>query len=153
MSGLERLITDLSGSGELMFVFGVGRHTTHLSGTTYPEFRGPQDRRWWHVEVGADARKWVTSVRVDEITGVRFVREPNPFPHFPGQESLVVRFVGPHDDSVLSCYLSPLYDGLTLRQEKLSAWETLASGMGTATSHEWRAARCVRSSWTPDAIR
>ena len=76
-----------------------------------------------------------------------------PVSSFSRPESLVVRFVGPHDDSVLSCYLSPLYDGLTLRQEKLSAWETLASGMGTATSHEWRAARCVRSSWTPDAIR
>ena len=130
MNELERLITDLSASGELVFVFGVGWHTTHLSGRTYPVFRGPQDRRWWHVELGADERKWVTDIRVDEITGVRFVREPNPFPHFPGEESLLVRFVGPRDDSVLSCYISALYDGQTLRQDKLSAWETLRDRYG-----------------------
>ena len=130
VSELERLISDLSSSGELVFVFGVGWHTTHLSGTTYPVFRGPQDRRWWHVEVGPAERKWVMSVRVDEITGVRFVREPNPFPHFPGQESMVVRFVGPQDDNVLSCYLSPLYDGQTLRQDKVSAGEALHERYG-----------------------
>ncbi len=46
---LERLITDLSGTGLLVFVFGVGWWTAHLTGTTAPVFRGPTDRRWWHV--------------------------------------------------------------------------------------------------------
>jgi hypothetical protein len=127
---LERLISDLSDSGELVFVFGVGWHTTHLTGTTQPLFRGPQERRWWHVELGADETKWVMDIRVDEISCVRFVRESNPFPHFPGQESLIVRFVGPHDDSVLSCYLADLYDGQTLRQDKVSAWEKLRERYG-----------------------
>ncbi len=129
-SELERLIIDLSVSGELVFVFGVGWHTTHLTGTTQPVFRGSRERRWWHVEESADETKWVMSIRVDEITGVRFVREPNPFPHFPGQESLVVRFVGPHDGSVLSCYLADLYEGQRLRQDRLSAWETLRERYG-----------------------
>ena len=129
-SELERLISDLSASGELVFVFGVGWHTTHLTGTTRPVFRGPRDRRWWHVELGDDESKWVMSIRVDEVTGVRFVREPNPFPHFPGQESLIVCFIGPRDDSVLGCYLADLYDGRTLREEKLTAWRNLRERYG-----------------------
>ena len=40
--------------------------------------------------------------RVDEIAAVQFVREPNPFPHFPGQESLTVRFIGPA--SMAACF-------------------------------------------------
>jgi hypothetical protein len=35
------------------------------------------------------------SVRVDEITGVRFVRAPYPFAGFAGQEVLTVQFLGP----------------------------------------------------------
>ena len=127
---LERLVGELSASGELVFVFGVGWHTTHLSGTTHPVFRGPHDRRSWHVELGPASGKWVMDVRLDEITAVRFVREPSPFPHFPGQESLVVRLVGPSDDGVLSCYLSDLYDGETLRPDRLEAWETLRERYG-----------------------
>jgi len=75
-SEVERLIADLSASGELIFVFGDGLTTAHLTGTTTPEFRGPADRRWWHVTLGDDAASWTMSVRVDEITGVRFVRHP-----------------------------------------------------------------------------
>ena len=129
-SELERLISDLSASGELVFVFGVGWHTTHLVGTTHPVFRGPPERRWWHVEIGDEQAKWVMSIRVDEIAAVQFVREPNPFPHFPGQESLTVRFSGPHDGSVLYCYLGDLYDGQTLRRDTVTAWETLRERYG-----------------------
>ncbi len=42
-------------------------------------------------------------VRVDEITGVRFVGEPYPFPSFPGRESLTVQFLAPGGDTVLYC--------------------------------------------------
>ena len=54
-SELERLIADLSGSGQLIFVFGVGWWTAHLEGVSAPVFRGPADRRWWHVVLGDDA--------------------------------------------------------------------------------------------------
>src|SRR5262249_35895437 len=40
-SELERLIAALSGSGLLVFVFGVGWWTAHLTGATVPVFRGP----------------------------------------------------------------------------------------------------------------
>ncbi len=146
-SELERLVSDLSASGELVFVFGVGWHTTHLTGATKPTFRGPQDRRWWHVELGADESKWVMSIRVDEITAVRFVREPNPFPHFPGQESLIVCFIGPCDDSVLGCYLADLYDGRTLREEKLTAFQTLRKRYGNRDE-----SRVVDGSLLPPAV-
>ena len=129
-SELERLITDLSGSGLLVFVFGVGWWTAHLAGATVPVFRGPADRRWWHVELGDDAAKWVMDVRVDEITGVRFVREPYPFPSFPGREVLVVEFLGPRGDSVLGCYVHDLYDGERMRPEKLDAWQALRERYG-----------------------
>src|SRR5215472_6062312 len=69
-SELEHLIADLSGSGPLVFVFGDGFTTAHLVGVTTPLFRGPADRRWWHVEIGDDAASWTMDVRVDEITGV-----------------------------------------------------------------------------------
>ena len=83
---LEHLIADLSKSGELIFVFGDGLTTAHLAGTTTPEFGGPADRRWWHVKLGDDAASWTMSVRVDQITRVRFFREPYPFQlHFPGR--------------------------------------------------------------------
>ena len=70
------------------------------------------------------------AIRVDEIARVRFVREPNPFPHFPGQESLLVCFIGPGDDGVLGCYLADLYEGRTLREDKLTAFETLRKRYG-----------------------
>ena len=58
------------------------------------------------------------SVRVDQITGVRFFREPYPFqPHFPGQEVLGVRFLGAGEDTVLHPYVGDLYDGERLRPE------------------------------------
>ena len=98
---LERLIADLSESGPVVFVFGVGWWTAHLTGATAPVFQGPADRRWWHVDLGDDTANWTMDVRVDEITGVRFVREPTRFPAFPGQELLTVRFLGPDGDAVL----------------------------------------------------
>jgi hypothetical protein len=129
-SELERLIADLSQSGLLVFVFGVGWWTAHLAGATVPVFRGPADRRWWHVELGDDAAKWVMSVRVDEITGVRFVREPYPFSGFPGQEVLTVQFLGPGGDTVLHCFVDELYDGQRMRPEKLAAWRALRERYG-----------------------
>jgi hypothetical protein len=129
-SQLERLIADLSGSGLLVFVFGVGWWTAHLAGVTAPVFRGPADRRWWHVELGDDAAKWVMDVRVDEITGVRFVRAPYPFSGFPGQEVLTVQFLGPGGDTVLSCFVHDLYDGQRMRPEKLAAWQALRERYG-----------------------
>ena len=127
---LERLIMELSESGQLVFVFGVGWWTAHLTGATRPLFRGPADRRWWHVELGDDAAKWTMSVRVDEITGVRFVREPYPFPSFPGRESLTVQFLGPGGDTVLYCYVDELYDGQRMRPEALAAWRVLRERYG-----------------------
>jgi putative heme iron utilization protein len=130
VSELERLIKDLSESGLLVFVFGVGWWTAHLTGTTTPVFRGPADRRWWHVELGDGAASWIMDVRVDEITAVRFVREPYPFPSFPGREVLTVQFLGPGGDTVLFCYVHELYDGQRMRPEKLAAWLALRERYG-----------------------
>ena len=69
-------------------------------------------------------------VRVDEITGVWFVREPYPFPSFPGRECLTVKFLGPGGDTVLSCYIHELYDGQRMRPEKLEAWLALRERYG-----------------------
>jgi len=130
-SEVERLIADLSASGELIFVFGDGFTTAHLAGTTAPLFRGPADERWWHVTLGDDAASWTMDVRVDQITGVRFVREPYPFvPHFRGHEVLVVLLLGPGDDTVLHCYVGDLYDGRRMRPEKLAAWQALRERYG-----------------------
>ena len=130
-SELERLIADLSGSGLLAFVFGVGWWVAHLKGVTTPVFRGPADRRWWHVELGDDAASWTMDVRVDEIAGVRFVREPYPFPSFPGREVLVVEFLGPDGESALGCYVHDLYDSRQqMRPEKLQAWQALRERYG-----------------------
>ena len=87
-SELEHLIADLSGSGLLVFVFGIGWWTAHLTGTTAPVFRGPAERRWWHVELGDGAANWIMDVRVDEITGVRFARGPF-FPRAGGLDGSV----------------------------------------------------------------
>ena len=130
-SELERLIADLSGSGPLVFVFGDDFTTAHLKGTTTPVFRGPADQRWWHVELGDDAASWIMDVRVDEVTGVRFVREPYPFqPHFPGHEVLIVVFLGPGGDAALHCYIHDLYRGRRMRPEKLAAWQALRERYG-----------------------
>jgi len=69
-------------------------------------------------------------VRVDELTGVRFVREPYPFPSFPGREALSVQFLGPGGETVLSCYVHDLYDGQRMRAEKLEAWRALRERYG-----------------------
>ena len=129
-SEVERLIADLSGSGQLVFVFGVGWWTAHLTGATAPAFRGPPARRWWHVELGDGAASWIMDVRVDEITEVRFVREPYPFPSFPGREVLTVQFLGPGGNTVLSCYVNELYDGQRMRPEKLATWRALRERYG-----------------------
>ena len=129
-SELERLIAELSESGLLVFVFGVGWWTAHLTGATTPIFLGTTDRRWWHVELGEEAARWSMDVRVDEITGVRFVREPCPFPSFAGRESLTVQFLGPGGDAVLYCYVQDLYDGQRMRLEKLDAWRALRGRYG-----------------------
>lgn len=127
---LERLITELSESGLLVFVFGVGWWTAHLTGATRPLFRGPADGRWWHVEPGDAAASWGMDVRVDEITRVRFVREPYPFRSFPRREVLTVQFLGPGGDTVLNCYVHELYDGQRIRPEKLAAWRALRERHG-----------------------
>ena len=130
-SELERLIADLSGSGQLVFVFGDGLSTAHLKGVTTPLFRGPADRRWWHVELGDEAASWTMDVRVDEITGVRFGRGPYPFPSFPGRDVLVVQFLGPDGESALGCYVHDLYDRRQrMRPEKLQAWQALRERYG-----------------------
>jgi putative heme iron utilization protein len=129
-SELERLIAELSGSGPLVFVFGDGFTAAHLKGVTTPLFRGPADRRWWHVELGDEAASWTMDVRIDEITGVRFVREPYPFPSFPGREVLTVQFLGPGGNTVLYCYVHELYDDQRMRPEKLEAWRALRERYG-----------------------
>ncbi len=130
-SELERLIRDLSGSGPLVFVFGHGLCAAHLKGVTTPLFRGPADRRWWHAELGDEAASWTMDVRVDEVTGVRFVRAPYPFqPHFPGHEVLTVQFLGPGGDTVLHCYIHDLYHGQRMRPGKLAAWQALRQRYG-----------------------
>ena len=130
-SELEHLIADLSRSGPLVFVFGDGFAAAHLKGVTTPLFRGPADRRWWHVELGDEAASWTMDVRVDEITGVRFVRAPYPFrPAFPGQEVLTVQFLGPDAKAPLHCFVHDLYDGQRLRPEKLEAWQALRERYG-----------------------
>jgi hypothetical protein len=129
-SELERLIADLSESGQLVFVFSDGLSTAHLVGATTPVFGGPADRRWWHVELGDEAAKWSLSVRVDEITGIRFVRELHPFPSYVGPELLAVQFLGPGGDTVLYCYVGELYDGQQMRPEKLAAWQALREHYG-----------------------
>ena len=129
-SELERLIADLSESGPLVFVFGDGFCAAHLAGVTTPVFRGPADRRWWHVVLGDDTASWTMDERVDEITGVRFLREPYPFPSFPRREVLTVQFLGPGGDPALHCYVHDLYDGERMRPAKLEAWRALRERYG-----------------------
>jgi hypothetical protein len=129
-SELERLIADPSASGPLVCVFGDGFTTAHLTGTTTPVFRGPAGRRWWHVTLGDDTASWTMDVRVDQITRVRFVRGPYPFPSFPGREALTVHFLGPGGEDSLSCWSHDLYDGQRMRPERLAAWQALRERYG-----------------------
>ena len=127
-SELERLIAELSGPGlQGVFDFGVD---CHLAGVTKPVFHGLAGRRWWHAVLGDDAAIPAMNVRVDEVTGVRFVREPYPFPSFPGREVLVVEFLGPGGESVLWCYVHELYRRQRMRPEKLAAWQALRERYG-----------------------
>jgi hypothetical protein len=93
-------------------------------------FRGPADRRWWHVTLGDDTASWTMDVRVDQITGVRFVRGPYPFPSFPGREVLTVEFLGPGGESALGCYAHDLYKRRRMRPERLAAWQALRERYG-----------------------
>ena len=77
-SELERLIAELSESGLLVFVFGVGWWTAHLTGATAPVFRGPAERRWWHVELGDGAASWSM-----KSAGCASCASPTPSPRFP----------------------------------------------------------------------
>jgi hypothetical protein len=77
-SELKRLIADLPGSGLLAFVFGVGWWVAHLKGVTTPLFRGPADRRWWHVELGADAASFTMDVRQPRRVQGRSGQTPAP---------------------------------------------------------------------------
>jgi hypothetical protein len=65
-----------------------------------------------------------------EVTGVRFLRGPYPFPSFPGREVLTVQFLGPDGETVLYCYVHELYDGQRMRPEKLQAWRALRERYG-----------------------
>ena len=127
---LEHLMADLSGLGQLVFVFGDDFAVAHLAGAITPVFRGPADRRWWHVELGDDAARSTIDVRVDQITQVRFGRGPTLFPSFPGQEGLGVEFRGPGEDRVFGCGATYLYDGRRMRPEKLEAWQALRERYG-----------------------
>jgi len=129
-SELEHLMADLSGLGQLAFVFGDDFAVTHLLGAITPVFDGPADQRWWYVEVGDDAAKWTIHVRVDQITGVRFERGPYPFPSFPGRELLGVAFLGPSEDKAFGCGVHDLYHGQRMRPEKLAAWQALRERYG-----------------------
>ena len=53
---LERLITELSESENLVFVFGVGRRRTPARRRRFSA--GRTDKRWWHVELGEDTATW-----------------------------------------------------------------------------------------------
>ena len=129
-SELEHLIAELSESGLRAFVFGVGwldrapyrRDHAGVPRTSGPALVARRTRRR-HGELD-DGRA------VDEITAVRFVRGPYPFPSFPGREVLVVEFVGPGGESVLGCYVHDLYDGERMRPEKLEAWRALRERYG-----------------------
>jgi hypothetical protein len=129
-SELEHLMADLSGLGQLVFVFGDDFAVAHLTAAITPVFRGLADRRWWHVALGDNAAGWTIDVRVDQITGVRFERGPYLFPSFPGQEGLGVEFLGPGEDKVFGCGVPGLYDGQRMRPEKLEAWRALRERYG-----------------------
>jgi hypothetical protein len=94
-----------------------------------PLFRGPSERRWWHIDQGDSGSKWVLDVRLDQVERVRFIREVSQFSS-SGEESLVVRFEADDDETALHCYLRDLYEGGRLRPERLRVWEGLRSRYG-----------------------
>ena len=109
---------------------GVDCHLAQLAGATTPLFRGPADRRRWHVVLGDDAATRTADVRGDDVTDVRFARRPSLFPAWPGQEVLGVQFLGPGGESVLHCFVHDLYDGQRMRPEKVEAWRALRERYG-----------------------
>jgi len=130
-SELEGLIAELSGPGlQGIFACGVDCHLAPLTGAATPLFRGPAGRRRWHVELGDDAASRTLDVRVDKVTGVRFLRGPSLFPEWLGQEVLAVQFLGAGGKSVLHCFVDDLYDGQRMRPEKLQAWQALRERYG-----------------------
>jgi hypothetical protein len=119
-SELEHLIAELSESGLLVFVFGAGWCTAHLTGVTTPVFRGPTGRRWWHVDLGDGTASWTMDVRVDEITWDPVRARAIPAPLIPGAGGLdrAVPRARPEDDAPLLRH--DLYDGQRMRPEKLA---------------------------------
>ena len=75
-----------------------------------------------------DAASWTLDVRVDEITGIRFVREPVPVVRRAGVADCAVPRSGRGDGAPL--LLHDLYDGQQMRPEKLDAWRALRERYG-----------------------
>jgi hypothetical protein len=108
-----------------VLVFGDGWWTAHLSGGDAPSFHDGA-ALLWHARGGGVLGEWIMDVDLDAISDVQFVREPNPFPDFPGEESLTVRFLGPDGASVLSVFLDELYDDRhELSEDRLAGWSAL----------------------------
>jgi hypothetical protein len=107
---LERLIADLSGSGPLILVSAsAGGPPTwpgqrHWCSAVRPTGAGS-------TSTSATTRRAGRWMRAMRSPGFRFVRGPNLFPSFPGQECLTVEFLGPGGDTVLGCSVGELYDG------------------------------------------
>jgi hypothetical protein len=76
-SELERLIADLSESGLLVFVFGVGWWTAHLAGATTPVFRGPAGAS------GCARRSWMPGEHCANATATAMSRESIRAPSWP----------------------------------------------------------------------
>jgi hypothetical protein len=68
------------------------------------------------------------------------VREPYPFPSFPGREVLTGQFLGPGGETVLSCYVHNLYDDQRMRSEGLKARRALRERYGHARPEKRKAA-------------
>ena len=79
-------MTTLAGTAYRRTV-GVAGEPTVGRATARPDrcSAGPADRRWWHVTLVDDAASWTMDVRVDEISGVRFVRQLHPTDHYGSQ--------------------------------------------------------------------
>ena len=118
------------GLGCWFFVFGVGWWTAHLTVNATVSRTG-LDRRWWHVDLGDDTASWKMDVRVDEITGVWFVREPYPFPSFPGAgRSGSCNSSRPAGKTLLHLDPDDLYDGQQMPPGEVAAWRALRERYG-----------------------
>jgi hypothetical protein len=127
---LERIVSGLHELGPVVLVFGGGWLTAHLSGGDAPSFHEGADGRRWHARGGGVLGEWIIDVDLDAISDVQFVREPNPFPDFPGEESLSVRFLGTDGESILHAFLDDLYDDRhQVSEERLAAWSELRDGV------------------------